>query len=172
MPSKDYAFVSGRVHKECVVYDLLAPNTSQHPPPPDTSQHPRNTMGRDAVDARLLQMTLQYLQETQSVAKDATVHDVFEYQQHGHSQHGCRDAAHVGDMPNASPSQQQHQQQHMDARDTAHHTEQHINNEEDAMDWTYDYYTLGDDADEAHGDAATTKDDAQGPTRYGVHGLL
>lgn len=50
-----YTFAGGHVRADCVVYDLVAD------PTPHT----------DAVDARLLQMTLQYLEETgQAVEKE------------------------------------------------------------------------------------------------------
>lgn len=47
-----YVFAGGHAHADCVVYDLVA------------------GQGAPAVDARLLQMTLQYLQETGQAGDD------------------------------------------------------------------------------------------------------
>lgn len=57
-----YAFAGGHARAGCVVYDLVA---NRHPP-----------ATTDTVDTRLLQMTLQYLQETGQVGDEATVADL------------------------------------------------------------------------------------------------
>ncbi len=80
-------------------------------------------MGRDAVDARLLHMTLQYLQETGSVDTDSTVQDVFSLGQ---------GTANNGGMDDHSPLDIAHDHQSSQADAVA-------------MDWTYDYYMLGDE---------------------------